>query len=301
MTDLRIPAGKARLLREVVEQLGRVPGVEAVVLGGSYASGLAKPSSDLDVGLYYRESSPLDVQAVRAVAERIAAVGSAPVVTELYGWGPWVNGGAWIETPEGKVDFIYRNLDQVEAVVAEGRQGVWRHDYDQQPPYGFRSIIYCGELHICVPLHDPRGTIGEMKRLVAEYPEALRERVVQESLWGAEFSLLACRGFAEQAEVCNATGCMTRTAQFLIHGLFALNRQYFVGDKNANRWIDRFARQPKDFVRRLEGVLASPGKSREALHEATEALSELWLETVALTDGEYKPRWGAAARNKLAT
>ncbi len=219
----------------------------------------------------------------------------------MYGWGPWVNGGAWIDSPEGKVDFVYRNLDQVSAVIREGQRGFWHHDYDQQPPYGFRSIIYFGELHICVPLYDPDSTIAQLKQLLAEYPEPLRDRILQESLWGAEFSLLACRGFADKAEVCNAVGCMTRAAQFLIHALFALNRQYFVSDKNANRWIDRFPRQPKDFTRRLESVLASPGSDSATLNKATEQLSALWLDAVELTAGEYKLRWGGAARNKLAT
>jgi hypothetical protein len=36
-----------------------------------------------------------------------------PVVTGTYEWGPWVNGGAWIQTSAGKVDFLYKNLDQV--------------------------------------------------------------------------------------------------------------------------------------------------------------------------------------------
>ena len=34
------------------------------------------------------------------------------------------------------VDFIYRNIEQVERVLEEGRRGVWRHDYEQQPQFG---------------------------------------------------------------------------------------------------------------------------------------------------------------------
>jgi len=34
----------------------------------------------------------------------------------------------------------------------KGGQGVWRNDYDQQPPYGFRSVVYFGETFFCVPL-----------------------------------------------------------------------------------------------------------------------------------------------------
>jgi hypothetical protein len=32
-----------------------------------------------------------------------------------------------------------------------------QHDYDQQPTYGFYSIIYLAETRICIPLHDLGG------------------------------------------------------------------------------------------------------------------------------------------------
>jgi hypothetical protein len=36
----------------------------------------------------------------------------------------------------------------------------------------------------------------------------------------------------------NAAGCMTRVAQFLVHALFALNEEYFVSDKYADRLLE---------------------------------------------------------------
>ena len=209
----------------------------------------------------------------------------------MYEWGPWVNGGAWIQSPAGKVDFLYRNLEQVQTVIEEGHRGVWRHDYDQQPPYGFRSVVYFGETHICVPLHDPDGEIARLKQSVAGYPEALRDRIIQDSLWLAEFSLLFCRSFCNTADVYNAVGCMTRVAQFLVHALFALNKEYFVNDKYANRLLDQFALRPQDFTARLARVLSSPGGESAELGRSVESLSALWLETVDLTAGTYKPRF----------
>ena len=63
-------------------------------------------------------------------------------------------------------------------------------DYDQQPPYGFRSVIDFGETDVCVPLYDPHGRIARLKEAVRQYPQRLKARIVQGSLWGAEFSLL---------------------------------------------------------------------------------------------------------------
>jgi predicted nucleotidyltransferase len=292
---LSLPAEKLRTLNAIAEALQNVSNVVAVVLGGSYARGLARPDSDIDISIYYREASPFSVAQVRSVAERFCTVGSVPIVTGTYEWGVWVNGGAWIQTPVGKVDFLYRNLDQVHRVIEEGRQGIWQHDYDQQPPYGFRSVVYFGETFICAPLHDPEGEIARLKKSVSEYPAPLKDRIVQESLWGAEFSLRFCRTFGNLADVYNAAGCMTRVAQFLVHALFALNDEYFVGDKYAGRLLEEFALRPRDFTPRLARVLSNPGGDPTELRRSSELLRALWLETVALTAGTYKPRFDLSA------
>lgn len=287
--EVVIPTEKRRTLDEITERLRHVPNLAAIVLGGSLARGLARSDSDMDIGLYYREKSPFCVDHIRSIAESTCIPESVPTVTNPYQWGPWVNGGAWIQTPSGKADFLYRNLDQVEAVIEEGRRGVWRHDYDQQPPYGFRSVVYFGETYFSVPLYDPDGEIARLKESVASYPDSLRERIVQDSLWAVEFSLHFCRNFADAADVYNATGCITRIAHFLVHALFALNREYFVSDKYANRLIDQFPSRPCDFTTRLAAVLANPGADTGALRKSAESLTLLWRETVGLTAGTYRP------------
>lgn len=288
---LKMPAEKQRTLEDIVERLRSVPNVVAVVLGGSYARGLARPDSDVDIGLCYREGSPFSIDQIRSIAEIICTPGSIPAVTDFYGWGPWVNGGAWIQTPAGKVDFLYRNLNQVETVIEEGHGGVWRHDFDQQPPYGFRSVAYLGETFFCIPLHDPDGEIARLKQSIANYPGALRERIVQDCLWAVEFSLWSCRKFADTADIYNAAGCMTRIAQYLVQALFALNREYFLSDKYANRLIDQFSSCPRDFTSRLASVLAAPGSNTAGLRTSTEHLTLLWLEVIELTGGTYRPRF----------
>jgi Nucleotidyltransferase domain len=169
-----MPPDKQDMLITVTDDVRNVRNVAALVLGGSYESGLARSDSDIDIGIYYHESSPFSINEVRSVAERVCAAGSVPIVTGLYEWGPWVNGGAWIQTRAGKVDFLYRSLEQIRTVIEEGGRGIWRHDYDQQPPYGFRSVVYFGETHICIPLHDPHGEIVRLKQLVAGYPPGWR-------------------------------------------------------------------------------------------------------------------------------
>ncbi|MEZ4660609.1 MAG: nucleotidyltransferase domain-containing protein [Caldilineaceae bacterium] len=277
-------------MESLVAQLSQIPGMVAVVLGGSYASGTQHARSDMDIGLYYDEASPFAVADIRRVAEEIAVDG-APTVTQFYEWGAWVNGGAWIETPVGKVDFLYRNLEQVQRTISEARQGIVHHDYDQQPTYGFYSVIYLAETHICIPLYDPEGRIAQLKAQVANYPPQLKEKIVAGSLWAAEFSLLFARNFAAQGDVYNTVGCLTRVASNLTQVLFALNETYFMRDKKVMETIAAFPIVPPDYVQTINRILAHPGRTAPELSKAVNELTEVWIAMTQLGETRYEPRF----------
>src|SRR4249919_594731 len=99
-------------------RLGAIPGVRAVVLGGSHARGRAQPESDIDLGLLYSDAAPFSIESVRELAEPVNDT-TGPVVTDFYQWGPWVNGGAWLTIGGQRVDFLYRSLEHLDRVIAE--------------------------------------------------------------------------------------------------------------------------------------------------------------------------------------
>jgi len=294
MTDLdklaHLPADKRAVLTTLVEQLQHVPGIVALVLGGSYASGTYHATSDLDVGLYYREQQPFAVDAVRQIAAAVAVDGQ-PTVTDFYQWGAWVNGGAWIHTAAGKVDFLYRNLEQVERTIAEAQQGITHHDYAQQPAYGFYSVIYLAETEICLPLWDPTGVIAQLKQAITPYPPQLKARLIGDSLWAGEFTLLHARDFAAKGDIYNTAGCLTRVATNLTQALFALNERYFMRDKQVMQTIAAFPVVPPDYVTQLTLILACPGHTATELTASVQALEAVWRSVVALTGEGYAPKF----------
>jgi hypothetical protein len=285
-----LPPEKQTVLDRVTERLSSVPDVAAVVLGGSTARGAATPASDLDIGIYYSEKQPFSIPAIREVAEAVAAPGSAPLVTDFYGWGAWVNGGAWIHTPAGKIDFIYRCLEQVDQTIQDAFEGKVTLDYNQQPPYGFPSIIYLGETSTCIPLLDPQGRIAQLKERLRAYPPRLKQKLVADTLWMTEFTLLHGRGFAAKADVYNTAGCLTRAAAYLTQVLFALNERFFISDKTALREIKGFALSPAGYAERLTQVLAHPGENAVELSSAVQEMRLLWQNVVELS-GEYTPQF----------
>lgn len=279
------------LVSLLTERLGAISGMKAVVLGGSYARGRAKPESDIDLGLFYSEAAPFSIQHVRELAEAVNDTPN-PVVTDFYGWGPWVNGGAWLTIGGQRVDFIYRSLEHVERVIAEAEAGRYELDYAQQPPFGFFSATYLGEIAVCIPLLDPEARLDALKRRVANYPEALRRAIVQDYLWQAEFNLAAfARKFAARSDAYGTAACLTRAVNQLILVLFALNRQYLLNDKTALAEIAEFEQAPREFSSRVQQTLAHLGDSAADLGAAVEGVAQLFQETVALTEGLYQPRF----------
>lgn len=283
-----LSAEQGALVDSLAGRLGEIPGVAAVVLGGSYARGFAKPGSDIDLGVFYSEVAPFDVAAVRALA---AAVNDTPdpTVTGFYVWGPWVNGGAWLTIGGQRVDFLYRSLEHEERVIADANAGRFELHWGQQPPFGFFGPTYLGELAICRPLVDPAGRIAALKRAVEVYPEPLRRAIVQTYLWGAEFALESfAPKYAARGGVLGAAGCLTRVAHQLVLVLFALNRRWLLSEKTALVEISGFELAPLDFAARIDALLAHVGRTPSELAAAIAAAAELVSEVRALADPLYK-------------
>ena len=121
----------------LAERLAAIPGVVAVTLGGSRATGTAVEGSDWDFGLYYRGGlDPADIIAL-GWPGRVFAPGE---------WGTIVNGGAWLTVDGAKVDLIYRDLDEVLRWTTAARDG--RLEIRREVGYvaGIATYILAGEL-----------------------------------------------------------------------------------------------------------------------------------------------------------
>jgi len=55
----------AATLTQLVDALSKLPNLLAIVLVGSHATGPARSNSDLDIGLYFRQSRPFSIDQVR--------------------------------------------------------------------------------------------------------------------------------------------------------------------------------------------------------------------------------------------
>lgn len=281
---MNLPSEKQKIFDAICEDLEKVEHVSALVLGGSYATGRANADSDIDIGIYYHENNPFDIQEIQKIARKYAK-DNAPTVTDFYQWGPWVNGGAWIQTEAGKVDFLYRNVNQVRRTIQDAMEGIWENHYDQQPPYGFTSLFYLAEIEACKAIFDPQNVIQYLKSLVKIYPEPLKNKVIQDSLWAAEFSIINTDGFAQCNDYYNTFGCFTRTLKAIVQALFAINEIYPISDKKALEILEKADHKPKDLTRKVESIL----KAKVSLTDSLTQLNSLFQEVVQLSGNQYTP------------
>ena len=252
------------LLRTLVRSLSPVPGVEAIVLGGSRARGTATGSSDYDIGLYYRAAQPIDIAALQEVVSNLDDRGAAAEVTPIGGWGPWIDGGGWLLIKGAPVDLLYRNIDRVGAAIDAAHAGKVERTYQPGHPHAFLPMIYMGEVAYSRVLHDPNGVVAALHARTKPYPHALARALRTCFEWEAEFALANARKSLDRHDVSYLAGCAFRAVACLCQTLFALNGIYLLNEKGAVAAVGTFARKPANFTQRVTDLFADLGSGAHA-------------------------------------
>jgi predicted nucleotidyltransferase len=273
------------LARRIAARLGGLKGVGAVVLGGSWARGAATTGSDIDLGIYYDGAKPPAVADMRELARKLEGSDN-PLVTERGEWGPWVNGGAWLEIEGREVDWLYREIERVARVIGECSQGRVGCDYSLGHPHGFHNHIYLAEIFHCEALHDPEGVIGDLKSRVSPYPAALKREIIRKYLFDSRFMLDLGKKSAGRGDVFHVAGCLFRCIAAMVQVLFALNERYFMNEKGAVAAIDSFPLRPAFFAARSASLLGECGCDPASLAARTEEATRLLEETEQLCGNE---------------
>lgn len=238
------------VLDVIVPKLVALPGVVAVVLGGSRARGTHRPDSDWDIGLYYRGTFD---------ARLIAGLGFPGHVAQPGEWGRIVNGGAWLTVEGQPVDVLLRDLDVVERWWADAQDGRFEMDNVEGHIAGLPTYTPVGELAIAQVLH------GEVPRVT--YPDALRVVAGERWRWNGAFSLAYAEKYAERGDVVMAAGTMARATAQTAHGVLAERGEWVLNEKGivdaaglgvAHEIIGTCQADPAAAVRALRDVLDPP-------------------------------------------
>jgi hypothetical protein len=227
-----------------------LPGTVAVVLGGSRADGTQRPDSDWDLGLYYRASE------ARFDPAAVGGLGYPGYVSRLGEWGPIMHGGAWLTVGDAAVDVLFRDLDQVEAWVAEAKQG--RYAVLTQNGYlaGAPTYLPVGELARC------RSIAGAALPRPG-FPERLAETAPAQWTGRATVSLMFAGTHAAAGDVACCTGMLVDAALCAAHARLCARREWARNEKRL------LARAGLDAVQPL---LAHPGATPGELGTTVDAI-----------------------------
>ena len=221
------------LLARLTPALADVPGVAAVVLGGSRARGTATETSDYDLGLYFRCGRPLDTEVLLRAVRPLVDHPETAAITSIGEWGPWIVGGGWLRIAGKKVDVLYREIEAVDAVITDASAGRISMHYQPGHPHGFCSAHWMGEVALCRPLHDPDCAVAALKARTEPYPPALGKALIGRFLWEVGFSLDNARLGAARDDPTHVAGCAYRALCCAAQVLFALNARYLINEKAA--------------------------------------------------------------------
>lgn len=251
------------LLNQVCQQLQHVPGIAAVVLGGSRATGTAGPQSDVDIGVYYRKDS-LDLTALDIAATALDQEHRGGLVAGPGGWGNWVDGGAWLTMDGLPVDLILRDIDRVRKAVEDCTQGRVTAHYQPGHPHAFLNAMYMGELSVCRLLWDPTGHLAALQARTRPYPPKMKEAILGAYLFEGGFSHMLAQKNIANDDPYYVSAHVVRAVSALNQALFALNEMYCLNEKKAVRRIGTIPQRPAEYPAKVAAIFATLGQDAEA-------------------------------------
>jgi hypothetical protein len=201
-----------RPIEELVNALAAMPGVVAVVLGGSRGAGAADPASDWDLGVYYRGA--LDTGA-------LAARGT---VHPPGSWGRIMNGGAWLTVGGTKVDVILRDLDVVDHWSACALDGQFEIDGLLGYLAGIPTYSLLAERAVAKVL---RGSLPA----AGVFPARLSESAPERWRFARRFSLDHARMRAARGDRVGTFGHAARAVIEHAHAVLCERRTWVLNEK----------------------------------------------------------------------
>ena len=259
------------LATAVAARFGQLPGVAAVVLGGSRAASVAGEGSDVDLYVYAEPKIPF--------AHRAVIAGGNAVRAELD-QRFWEPGDVWIDAGTGlTVDVMYRSPAWIEGQLD---RVLVRHEAS----VGYSTAIW-HNVRTALPLVDRAGWFAALQACSsAPYPEPLRRAIVAKNHPLLRRSLLSFLHQIENALLRrDAVAVQHRLTALLASSfdiLFALNRQTHPGEKRlVQHGVTLCRRRPPNLEGHLEALLtvATPAQQYRELipliHELIDDLDDL--------------------------
>lgn len=239
-----------------------LPQVEAVVLGGSHATGSAGPGSDIDLYVYQREQIPVAVRA--KIAEESSCY--AEVNNQF-----WESGDEWIDARTGiHVDVMFRTLAWIEAQLDRVLR---RHEAS----VGYTTCLW-HNVRTSALMFDREHWFEDLQRYADQpYPEPLRQAIVAKNhpilRETASSYLYQLRRAASRGDLVSLNHRVAALLASYFDILFAINRVPHPGEKRllvlASSQCERV---PGGMERDVESLICAVSRGGEEAVARTEVV-----------------------------
>lgn len=267
-----------KVLEKVVAACHNCSFIQAIVLGGSRATGTATEQSDIDIGIYY-DSGKVDYEELNAIAKQLDDAHREHLICKEGEWGNWVNCGGWLVINGYHVDMIMRDWTRVKDILQATDEGVCSCHYQTGHPHAYIDVMYRGGLASCKVLYAKGNEFLEKKQQAEVYPPSLKKSLMEFFLFEADFSCMLAEKSAESNDTYYLAGHLFRAVSALNQVLFAFNEQWLLNEKKAVFRVETFLLKPHNYHERVDRIFGlvktAPSLSVQELRKLCSELKTL--------------------------
>lgn len=267
------PTRSEQAYRRIVETISTLPQVDALLLGGSRASGVADATSDYDIYLY--TTGPIPVEVRKALLDEHCSYME-------YDNRFWETEDDGVLVGGVEIELIYRSMDwldgELQAVIGGYRASG-----------GYTTCLWSNLLDSKI-LFDRHGTAGALQtRWSVPYPEQLRTNIIARNLPILTEVMPAFRNqVAKAIDRRDIVSILHRTTEFFASYfdiIFGMNRVPHPGEKRLIELVKRTcAVIPEGFEQDAAAAIRCVGTADPGLVGLLEQMTERLKTAIPLSD-----------------
>lgn len=249
-------------INRVVEMLkSTVNGDCALALAGAHAKGTTDIDSDIDIFMFVAD--PKSFEERFKIIKEFSDVGTTPWVSDKFDY-PW--GGSMDFSFEGTpVEIVIRTLPQMEKRIIECLNGQFEIIPQSWTSNGYYTFTYFSELSFIKPIWDPNGLIKNYQKQTKSYPPKLKKAIIdcfftRANTWINNFHYDSA---IRRTDLLFTSSIVLHTILDIIQVIFALNEEYFAGDKKLEASLSKLPYCPKELLENIEFLLSTSRNTKQ--------------------------------------
>lgn len=253
------------LAQTIAVEFSKLSEVQAVLLGGSHATGKADETSDIDLYVYANKEIPVETRA--------AIITPRASYLELDNRF-WETEDYWLEKTDGrKVEIIYRG-----GYLEDSLKNLLEN---YQAQLGYTTSLWHSVLHSVILFERDHYFSDLQQRVRVPYPNELVKAIIDKNFPLLKGSLAVHSKELYKAAIRNDVVGVHRRIEVLLNSyfdiLFALNRELHPGEKRLLAYAEKLERQPENMSADIREVLSErdPEKLKTAVERLVDRLEDL--------------------------